>query len=384
MAVDKDSQNFIFTAIGLMSGTSMDGIDVALIRTDGNTVAEFGGNMTVPYTPDQRNIIARSISEANTRDEAETQLTHWHAEAIAEFLSRNRLDKTDIDVIGFHGQTVEHASERHHTVQLGDGALLAELTGIDVVNNFRVNDMRHGGQGAPLLPVYHKALIETLPTSLSVIAFINIGGVGNITYFERDEHGQANEESIIAFDTGPGNGLMDDWVSKHTEYSYDEGGTMAANGQVNESSLSNLLSHSYFKQPPPKSLDRFDLTLDAVEALNLEDGTATLAAFTAESIAQAQQHLPKPVQQWIVTGGGRHNPILMDMLQKAVAQGEVNHTEAHGWDGDAIEAQGFAYMAVRRLLNQPISYPSTTGATKPVTGGDVYQGAHDVGVQRRS
>jgi anhydro-N-acetylmuramic acid kinase len=348
-------------AIGLMSGTSMDGVDVAAIETDGERVAWMGPSSTVPYTPALRARLDRAVRDPQRAADAMAalvnDLTDVHAAAVEAFLPRLPTARRRVDVIGFHGHTLFHRPAEHRTCQLGDGARLAARLGIDVVYDFRSADVAAGGQGAPLAPVFHQALAAALERP---VAILNLGGVGNVTWI--------GEGGPIAFDTGPGNGLIDDWVRAHTDQLFDAGGRIAAAGQVDEARLARLLAHPYFDRSPPKSLDRLDFPLAPVEGLGLEDGAATLAAFTARTVARAREHLREPPRRWLVTGGGRHNATLMAMLADAL-QAPVQPIEAIGADGDALEAQAFAFMAVRSLRGLPLSFPGTTGVPAPLCGG---------------
>ncbi len=356
-------------AIGLMSGTSMDGIDVALIETDGENAVERRAARTVAYDAAFRAALARAIADARgladraqrpgCLAEVERELTERHAAAVEQFLDRQDLRPADIDVAGFHGHTVLHAPERRLTVQLGDGAQLARATGIDVVCDLRAADVAAGGQGAPLAPVYHRALAARLPQRPVVV--LNIGGVANATWIGRDG-------TLLAFDTGPGNALIDDWMARHSGRPLDADGAAAALGRVDENALTALLSHTYFGRLPPKSLDRNAFSAKAVAHLSLEDGAATLTAFTAASIAKAREHFPEEPQLWVVAGGGRRNKTLMAMLAGRV-EAAVTPAEAAGMDGDAVEAEAWAYLAVRSLKALPITFPGTTGVPKPMTGG---------------
>jgi anhydro-N-acetylmuramic acid kinase len=358
-------------AIGLMSGTSMDGIDVALIETDGEEVVQRGPSATFPYSPGMRCHLEAAIEAAKSleRREArpgtlaavERQLTELHADAVRRFLADRALDAATIDVIGFHGQTVLHRSAVHTTltVQLGDGSLLARLTGIDVVYDLRAADCAAGGQGAPLAPVYHRALAAKLPER--PVALLNIGGVANATWIGRDG-------ALIAFDTGPGNALIDDWMVRRTGASLDDDGRAAAAGRIDEDALTALFTHDYFGKLPPKSLDRNAFSPEPVAGLSAEDGAATLTAFTAASIARAREHFPEQPQLWVISGGGRRNKTLMAMIAERV-EAAVAPAEAAGMDGDAMEAEAWAYLAVRSLRGLPISFPGTTGAPKPLSGG---------------
>lgn len=352
----------IYRVIGLMSGTSLDGVDAALLRTDGEGHIEREAFLTLPYDDGLRAEIRGCLGKAAAETKAvERALTVAHAEIVHRLLERQGVQSREIDLIGFHGQTISHAPEKLHTCQIGDGALLASMTGIKVVNDFRTADVKAGGQGAPLVPVYHQALAHGLDKS---VVFLNIGGVANVTYV-----GQNGD--LIAFDTGPGNALIDDWMLQKTGVKLDDGGKAALGGKVHEGVLRQLLSHPFFSAPPPKSLDRDAFASRAWEHLSVADGAATLAAFTAQSIMGAARHFPEQPKQWIVCGGGRHNVFLMQQLQRHINT-PVIPVDALGLNGDAIEAEAFAYLAVRSMRGMPISFPTTTGAPQPMTGGRLY------------
>jgi len=354
----------IFRAIGLMSGTSMDGIDVAAIETDGERVPWTAGAMTSPYSAETRARLADAIRNPDRDATAlERELTDRHIEAVRTYLETLPADRRQIDVIGFHGHTLIHRPERRFTKQLGDGDRMAQALGIDTVFDFRSNDVAAGGEGAPFAPVYHRALARGTDQPA---VFVNIGGVSNITYVDGDE--------MLAFDTGPGNALIDDWVQQHTGKSYDANGAIAARGSTNRHILDVLLDNPFFARKPPKSLDRQDFSAKAVEGLSLEEGAATLTAFTAHVIAKSIDHLPKTPAQWLITGGGRHNATLMKMLAELLP-GKVQPIESIGADGDGLEAQAFAFMAVRTLLGLPISFPETTGVPEPMRGGRLAKAA---------
>ena len=373
-------------ALGLMSGTSMDGIDVALIKTDGEAIVERGPSMTFPYDCEMRRLLVAAIADAKTLTQrgdrpgslphAERELTEHHAASVAAFLSKQGIKRASIDVIGFHGQTVLHKSPTTMvnttangvpydtgvpglTVQLGLGELLADLTRCRVVYDLRAADVAAGGQGAPLVPVYHRALAASLPQR--PLAVVNIGGVANVTWIGRDGR-------LIAFDTGPGNALVDDWMMKTAGIAYDENGRTAAKGKVHEDVVHFYVNHSFFAHPPPKSLDRNAFFWDLVEGLSPEDGAATLTAFSAAAIAKAREHMPEEPELWIICGGGRLNRTLMGMIAGRVHYAVVP-AEAAGLNGDSIEAEAWAYMAVRSLKGLPITYPCTTGVSEPMTGG---------------
>ena len=357
----------IYTALGLMSGTSLDGIDIALIKTDGEGFVEFGPSMDVGYDIDFRDRVrdlfgpdARSKASA---EQVERELTLKHAELVQSFLEREGLAPTDIDVIGFHGQTVHHEPENGITIQLGDGQLLATEVGISVVNDLRSADVQAGGEGAPLVPVYHQALLKQSDKVQLPAVVVNIGGVSNVTW--------VGEDDMLAFDTGPGNAPMNDWVCDLIGQDMDRDGALAAKGSVAEDRIAQALENSFFDRTPPKSLDRQDFDPKLAEGLGLEDGAATLTAFTAQAIAKAADHFSAPASTWVITGGGRRNPVLMDQLRAATGA-DVLSVETLGWDGDALEAQAFAYLAVRSLLDLPITFPTTTGVDRALGGGTLH------------
>ena len=358
-------------ALGMMSGTSLDGVDVAVIESDGRTLAGFGPTGYRPYSPGERDVLRSALRDATGLDdrdarpgalgEAEEIVTRAHAEAVSGLLQQHDIDPGSIDIVGFHGQTVLHRPERRLTIQIGNAAALARAIHIPVAHDFRAADVAAGGQGAPFVPVYHRALARSLDRK-GPTAVLNIGGVSNITYIDGDD-------VLIACDTGPGNALLDDFMLKHTGQPFDDGGRVAANGSADPEWIARALQNPFFKVPPPKSLDRNDFAGLAVGAVSLADGAATLTAFTAAAIAQIVPLLPKPPESWIVVGGGAHNPTLMRMLQAKLAPGAVEAAEAVGWSSDSIEAQAFGFLAIRSLHQLPLSYPSTTGVPRPMPGG---------------
>lgn len=358
------------TAIGLMSGTSMDGIDLALIRTDGETISAFGPTHFVPYTDTERTLLRQALGDAtairqrNERPgvtgEAEKLITGKHAEAVGDFLARQGLIASSVDVIGFHGQTVLHRPEQALTVQIGDGAVLASVTGIPVVFDLRAADVAAGGQGAPLVPVYHRALVGTM-SGAGPVCFVNIGGVSNITYIDGDK--------LIACDTGPGNALLDDFMLTATGEAVDSDGREAARGTADEQWIAAALQHAFFAAPPPKSLDRNAFAALKLPVMAVSDGAATLTAFTAAAIASIIPLLPQPPKRWIVAGGGANNPTMMRMLAERVAPAQVATAASVGWSGDAVEAQAFAFLAVRSMRGLPLTFPATTGVATAMTGG---------------
>lgn len=361
----------VLKAIGLMSGTSMDGIDAAILDTDGEHIAAFGPTRFAPYSADMRARLRDALDRAAIMPLAgplpmdiealERELTQAHACLVATLLAEAGLAPDQVDVIGFHGQTLIHRPHERMTLQIGSGPGLAQATSIDVVNDFRAADVRVGGQGAPLVPIYHAALAA----DHAPVAVLNIGGVANVTFIGKDG-------TLIAFDTGPGNGPIDDWALRHTGQPIDRGGGLAAKGRVNENVLAELLRNAYFAKSAPKSLDRMDFALDMARNLGVEDGAATLTAFTARAIAAARDHLPQAPQAWIVCGGGRLNPTLMRELRAAMAGATVIVAEDAGWRGDFIEAEAVAYLAVRSLRGLAISFPRTTGVPRPMTGGTLH------------
>lgn len=367
-------------AVGLMSGTSMDGVDAALIETDGERVVRPLESHSRPYDEAMRAKLRRAMELALAMpapgpneeiDRIALDLTVAHDEAVEALLAKAGVVPEEVDVVGFHGQTVAHRPDRRWTWQIGDGALLAKLAGATVVDDFRSADVAAGGQGAPLVPVYHRALVEPLRElpglgCRQAVAVLNLGGVGNLTWFG------TRDDDMLAFDTGPGNALIDDWVRAEAGLGYDAGGVLAARGRVHEERLSAMCDLPWFDAPPPKSLDRNDFSIEAVRGLTIEDGAATLAAFTAETVRIGLRHTPEPTARLLVTGGGRHNLSLMEMLRQRLNM-PVEPVEAVGWDGDMLEAQAFAYLAVRVLDGKPTSFPTTTGVPEPMVGGRISQ-----------
>ena len=362
-------------AIGLMSGTSMDGIDLAVLSTDGDAVVRRGPSLFVPYEAAFRRRIEKSLEEAKgieVRTERsgdlgvlERDITLRHAEAVARFLPS--LTAFRPEMIGFHGQTVLHRPQAGLTVQLGDGPLLAEQTGLPVVYDMRAADMAAGGQGAPLVPAYHAALARSLPAGFAdrwPIAFVNIGGISNVTFVDR-------AADPVAFDSGPGNALIDQWVAREGGVPFDADGAIASEGGVVGRVVDAYLANPFFDRPGPKSLDRGDFTLDLAEGLELADGARTLAAVSAAAILKSAERQADFPKLWIVCGGGRKNPhILADLREGAAARdAAVVLAEDAGFDGDAMEAEAWAYLAVRSAAGLPLTFPTTTGCRAPVTGG---------------
>lgn len=349
-------------SIGLMSGTSMDGVDAALLRTDGRERIEAGPALTLPYDDIFRQRLRAVLGGKGDVRGVERELTLRHAEAVKALLAKAGMGPGQVGLVGFHGQTILHAPDRGKTWQIGDGALLAAETGIDVVCDFRSADVAAGGQGAPLVPVFHAALAAGLERPLAVL---NIGGVSNVTLI-------GTTGDLLAFDTGPGNAPIDDWALRHTGTAVDRDGALARSGAVDRAILGRLLAHPYFVQKPPKSLDRDAFDLSPAKALNAGDGAATLTAFAVQAIGRARDHFPAAPRRWIVCGGGRHNPAILQGLRDLLGV-PADPAEAVGWDGDALEAQAFAYLAVRSRLGLPLSLPGTTGVSRPQPGGVLFQ-----------
>jgi anhydro-N-acetylmuramic acid kinase len=347
------------TAIGLMSGTSLDGVDAALLRTDGVRVERSDFALTLPYSEEFRARLRASLGQDGPLPEIERELTLIHAQAVRQLIEK--AGGVSVDLIGFHGQTIFHRPREGKTRQIGDGDLLRELTGIPVVYDFRSADVAAGGEGAPLVPIYHAALAHDLEKPLAIL---NIGGVANVTWIGRNGE-------LLAFDTGPGNAPIDDWALRHTGEPLDRDGRLAMAGKINQASVASFLSHPYFAASPPKSLDREDFTrriATLVEDLSPPDGAATLTALTAASIAAAARHFPQNPKRWLICGGGRHNPVLMEILRTRLAE-PVEPVENVGWNGDSLEAEAFALLAARSLYQLPLTFPGTTGVKAPITGG---------------
>jgi anhydro-N-acetylmuramic acid kinase len=361
----------MLTAVGLMSGTSLDGVDVALLETDGKKVKAFGPCGYRPYTDHERGLLRQALAEAvhlPQRDarpgilaEAERAVTVAHAEAVAAFTAQHRITREEIDIVGFHGQTVLHRPEKKLTVQIGDGPALAKAIHIPVMHDFRAADVEAGGQGAPFVPVYHRALAQSLERE-GPIAVLNIGGVSNITYID-------GTDTLIACDTGPGNALIDDFMFRVMSQRFDCEGRMAAQGVADEAWIARALELPFFRLPPPKSLDRNDFAKLKLGEMKPADGAATLTAFTAAAIARIVPQLPKPPNSWIVAGGGARNRTMLRMLQERLRPAIVEPADVLGWATDAIEAQAFGFLAARGLKGLPLSYPATTGVPMPMTGG---------------
>jgi len=362
--------------LGFMTGTSLDAVDMAVLETDGETIQAFGpaGERKLTEATREAALAATMDARGWKRGEpapASFEVAHQavaqeHLEAAEDFLREHGLRAADFDYVGMHGQTVLHERPSGgvvgRTVQLGDAALLARGLGVPVVYDFRTADVAVGGEGAPLAPVYHRARAQASGLE-APLAVLNIGGVANITLIGRDG-------ALTAFDTGPGNGMLDLLLQQRGAGRYDAEGALARAGRVNQAVLGELLAHAYFTVPAPKSLDRYDFPLDRLDGLSIEDAAATLTAFTTAAIGLALDQAADRPQRMIVAGGGRHNPAIMAALADAVDV-PVLSAEAVGWRGDAIEAEAFAYLAARTVAGLPISFPGTTGVAEPMRGGRI-------------
>lgn len=364
--------------LGFMTGTSLDAVDMAVLETDGEAISAFGPAGEQKLSDATRDIMLEATKQALAwpRGTQEPAIFAAAARAGAEehfvaaegFLRANGLGWSDIDLIGMHGQTVLHERPQGgrvgRTVQLGEASLLAQKSGVPVAYDFRTADVAAGGEGAPLAPIYHLARARASGL-VAPMAVLNIGGVANVTFWSQGDE-------IAAFDTGPGNGMIDLMVQARGAGRFDDKGRYASVGRVDEGVLAGLLGHPYFKAPPPKSLDRFDFSLAALDGLELEDAAATLVAFTAEAVRLGFAMMGQSPAQVVVAGGGRHNPQIMKALAQRLPMA-VKTAEDHGWRGDAIEAEAFAYLAARTKAGLPISFPKTTGAPRPMTGGRIVE-----------
>ena len=358
-------------AIGLMSGTSRDGIDAALIETDGDLHIRPLCFLTFPYTDPVRELLAKASVIAQNMglpgpegliDEAENVVNSLHLDAVNKLIAYGGFEREEIEVIGFHGHTIAHKPELGWSWQLGKGGIIADEARISVMSEFRQSDLAEGGQGAPIMPVFHRALTDDLAKPLAIL---NLGGVANLTAIYSDG-------DMCAFDTGMANALIDDWMLAQTGAAQDENGEAAARGTVNEEIVAELIAHRYFRAPPPKSLDRDEFSAAAVAGLAVDDGAATLAAFSAEGVARGLFQLAQRPDHLYVSGGGRKNLTLMRMIT-ARSGVSVTPIEKLGWNGDAIEAQGMAYLAARRLALLPASFPGTTGVSQPTLCGTLFR-----------
>lgn len=351
------------TALGAMSGTSLDGVDAAVLVTDGHTITDFGPTRYSRYTDAIQTVLRAALGKwSGPEVDAAAEVTdRVHAEVLAHF--------EDIDLVGFHGQTLAHAPRLQGTLQVGDGAALAQVLNTPVIWDFRSADVELGGEGAPLAPFFHHACARYIKADAPIV-FLNLGGVGNITWVDPLIGEPATDGALLAFDTGPANAPINDLVQARCGVSFDEDGKIASSGTVEMGALELFLAEPYFAKIPPKSLDRNDFSemIELVKELNDADATATLTAMCAAGVAEAMQHCPCPPSKVLVTGGGRKNPVLMKMLEVSL-DCPVAPVESVGLDGDMLEAQAFAYLAVRVARGLPTSCASTTGVRTAVSGG---------------
>lgn len=346
----------IYTAIGLMSGTSCDGIDASILQTDGEKIYEFGENYYLKYPKEFRNeLLALIKGDYKNLFIIENQIAEFHVKAVLSLLKKAKLKAEQIDVIGFHGQTIIHAPANRITMQVGNAQLIAAFTGIDVVYDLRKNDVVNGGQGAPLIPIFHKAL-----ASSKEVCFVNIGGISNATLISGKE--------LTGFDCGMGNALLNDYCQKYFGIEYDKDGAVAAKGEIDKAFLAKWMQHPFFKKGGSKSLDRMEFSnlTKNVKNLSKYDALATLTEFTVQGIINSLNKL-KPKKVYLC-GGGRKNRTIVQRL-KSLTKTQIELVDKLGVDGDFIESYGWAYLAVRSLRNLPITFPTTTGCKAPLSGG---------------
>lgn len=339
-----------------MSGTSLDGIDVAFLETDGHQVLYCGPYRTYPYTQEQQNYLHKLLTRNVDWEEGDNFVAQWHIQAIQKF-QIDFPESKNVDLIGFHGQTVFHSPQKGMTRALGNGALVAESLGIDVACDFRKHDIASGGCGAPLVPIFHKSILRAYNDPC---VFLNLGGIANVTYVDKD--------ILLAFDVAPCNSLLNDWILKNTGNAYDRDGEYASQGRCNVKILDHYARNEFFAKHPPKALDRQDFTIDCLEGLSCADGAATLVALLVKSLQSAYKFFPSNPKKTILCGGGRNNDFIVETLQNCF-QNVILIDEEMGLDGDAIEAYAFAFLAVRSFLRLPLTFPTTTGCKYPTTGG---------------
>jgi len=366
----------LITAIGLMSGTSSDGIDASVIKSDGEDIVNFVGDFFVPYEKKTKFKIRRLKEkidkildlEVNGLEIAslEKEITVLHYQAVNLLIKKLKINKSEINLIGLHGHTIFHSFRDKITKQLGDGKLLSELTGLNVVYNFRENDIKNGGQGAPLVPIFHKLLQKKLKLKMPII-FVNIGGISNLTYLN-------NNDEIISFDSGPGNFLIDKMLQlkSNNKIQFDKGGKIAFKGSVDKNILDSYLNNNYYKSLPPKSLDVNDFNLSPVRSISLENSITTLSELTSLTIVNALGFFDYKPAKIILSGGGRKNKYILERI-KRLSNILTFSIDDYKINGDFVESQAFAYLAIRSLLKKPISFPKTTGVSKPMIGGELIE-----------
>jgi len=361
-----------FYSLGLMSGTSIDGIDASIIRSDGEQFLEIIDDVYLKYDPKLRDKLKRTIDSCFSKSQltklfidikaVEKEMTIFHAKACKLIIKKNK--KINVDLIGFHGQTILHKPKEGYSIQIGNSHLLSKMTNKIVVSNFRENDILHGGNGAPLVPLYHKLLSSKIKLNFP-LAFINIGGISNITYIE-------NKKKLISFDTGPGNYLIDQWIKRKSKMNFDNKGLIAQSGNLKKNILKKFLNDPYYNKKPPKSLDVKDFDLIDLNTLSLKDGCRTLSMLTVESICKSVDKLKKVPKNILFSGGGRKNKFIIGEIKNKINT-PVYLIDEFNFDGDFIESQAFAYLAIRSFLKKVITLPETTGVKKPCTGGSIYK-----------
>ena len=365
--------NDLITSIGLMSGSSSDGIDASIIKSDGENEVHFIGNNFLPYDEKIKIKIRRLKEKINLITDLdknkleintlEREMTLLHAKIVNSTIQKHGVDKSKINLVGFHGHTIFHNFKKKTTKQIGNGRLLSKLTELNVINNFRENDINNGGQGAPLVPIFHKLLQVKLKLKKPLL-FVNIGGISNATYLSEDE-------KIMSLDTGPGNFLIDKilQLKSKNKIQFDKDGIIAFSGRVDKNILDNFLSDPYYEFLPPKSLDVNDFNLSSLRTLNLEDSVTTLSELTSLTIVNALNFFSAKPNEIILCGGGRKNKYIFERI-KQLSNISLNNIDVHKIDGDFVESKAFAYLAIRSFLKKPITFPETTGVSKPSTGGD--------------
>ena len=366
----------LITSIGLMSGTSCDGIDASIIKSNGENEVHFLGNYFLPYEETIKSRIRELKKKINLAidlekniseiDNLEKEITFLHAKTVNLIIEKYELSKTEIDLIGFHGHTIFHSFNEKKTKQIGGGKLLSELTNLNVVYNFRENDIKNGGQGAPLVPIFHKLLQIKLNLKMPLV-FLNIGGISNLTYLNKDKE-------IASFDSGPGNFLIDKilQLKSNNKIQFDRDGSIAFTGNVDKNILDSYLNDPYYDSSPPKSLDVNDFSLSPLRSLNVKDSVATLSELTSVTAVNALNFFNSKPIELILCGGGRKNKYIFERIKK-LSNISISNIEKYEISGDFIESQAFAYFAIRSFLKKPISFPETTGANKPIIGGDIIE-----------
>ena len=366
----------LITSIGLMSGTSSDGVDASIIKSDGENGVYLIGNHFLSYEEkvktrirnlkDKINSILDLKKNTTEIDSLEKEITIFHAKVVNLIIKKFKLKKSEIDLIGFHGHTIFHSFKNKKTKQIGSGKFLSQLTGINVVYNFRENDIKNGGQGAPLVPIFHKLLQTKLKLKMPLV-FLNIGGLSNLTYVSKDKE-------IASFDSGPGNFLIDRMLQlkSNGKIQFDKNGIIAFTGKVDKHILNTYLSDPFYKSLPPKSLDVNDFNLSPLINLNLKDSVATLSELTSQTIVNALKFFSLRPIEIILCGGGRKNKYIFERIKK-LSNIKISNIDSYKINGDFIESQAFAYLAIRSFLKKPISFPETTGVSSPISGGDIIE-----------